>query len=66
MSEVINGHPTVPLLDDTGEQIDLLTVCAECGSVRSILFLTGDRWMCVSCRVEGVAPPRLYPTSRKG
>jgi translation initiation factor 2 beta subunit (eIF-2beta)/eIF-5 len=41
----------------------LLTVCASCEKVRTILFLTGDRWYCTSCRTSGDAKPKLYPVS---
>ena len=60
---VIDGHPTLELVNDQGDTIQLLTVCAECGQVRSILFLTRDRWYCTSCRTEGKAPPRMFPVS---
>jgi len=59
----IQGHPTVPLLDDLGDLIQLITVCAECGETRTILFLTKDRWYCTKCRAEGAAPPNLYPVA---
>jgi ribosomal protein S27AE len=61
--EVIGGHPEQPLLDGAGELITMLTVCAQCGAVRSILFLTEDRWYCSKCRFECSVPPRLYPVS---
>ncbi len=61
--EVISGHPAVPLLDGEGELLQMLTVCAHCGKVRTILFLTGDRWYCSGCRMTGIAPPQLYPVS---
>ena len=57
---VIDGHPTVDL--DTGTPT-LLTVCASCEKVRTILFLTGDRWYCTSCSTRGDAKPKLYPVS---
>lgn len=60
---VISGHPTEPLLDSSGNLIQMLTVCAHCGSVRTILFLKKDRWYCSSCRMTGIAPPNLYPVS---
>lgn len=60
---VINGHPEVPLLDTAGELVQMLTVCAACGDVRTILFLTRDRWYCSKCRMTGIAPPQLYPVS---
>ena len=63
MSSEINGHPTVPLLNEHGNLIQMITVCAECGNTRTILFLTRDRWYCSQCRTEGVTPPNLYPVA---
>ena len=57
----IQGHPTVPLLDQAGDLIQMITVCAECGETRTILFLTKDRWYCTKCRASGAAPPNLFP-----
>ena len=59
----IGGHPSVPLLNDDGNLITMITVCAHCGKTRSILFLRKDRWYCTSCRMEGIAPPNLYPVA---
>jgi ribosomal protein S27AE len=59
----IQGHPEAPLLDDAGNLQTMITVCAACGEMRSILFLTRDRWHCTKCRTEGVAPPNLYPVA---
>jgi hypothetical protein len=59
----VNGHPDVPLLNERGEQISTLTVCAQCGELRTILILTGDRWYCSKCRAEGRTPPRMYPVA---
>jgi translation initiation factor 2 beta subunit (eIF-2beta)/eIF-5 len=61
--DVVKGHPTRPLHDEHGRLINLLTVCSECGELRSILFLTGDRWYCSKCRAEGTAKPKLYPVN---
>ena len=61
--QVISGHPEVPLLDDDGELVSMLTVCAHCGQVRTILFLRADRWYCSNCRMTGIARPQLYPVS---
>ena len=60
---VINGHPEVPLVDGSGDLVSMLTVCAACGEVRTILFLSADRWYCSKCRMTGIAPPQLYPVS---
>jgi ribosomal protein S27AE len=62
-SEVVDGHPDVELLDEAGEIIQMLTVCASCGQARSILFLDRDRWYCSACRAEGSASPKLYPVA---
>lgn len=60
---VIKGHPTTVLVAyDTGAPT-LLTVCASCEKVRTILFLNGDRWYCSHCRNSGDAKPRLYPVA---
>ena len=59
----IQGHPEEALLNEQGEVITMLTVCCECGALRSILFLSRDRWYCSACRVEGKAPPQLFPVS---
>ena len=56
----IQGHPEIELyLGD--EQTTLITVCANCGQMRTILFLAKDRWFCFKCQTEGAAPPNLYP-----
>ena len=50
---VVPGHPEVPLLNEQGNLIQMLTVCCECGSVHSIIMLVRDRWYCSTCRAEG-------------
>ncbi len=56
----IGGHPTLELI--TGpDQTTLVTVCAACGQLRTILFLDKDRWFCTRCRTEGATRPNLYP-----
>jgi ribosomal protein S27AE len=62
-SPEIQGHPVEPLLDGRGNLIQLITVCAHCGQLRTILFLRKDRWYCTKCRTEGAAPPNLYPVA---
>jgi hypothetical protein len=54
----INGHPAI-----MGDNGILITVCANCGEMRTILFLSKDRWFCTKCRVEGATAPNLYPIS---
>jgi len=58
----IQGHPAVEVDLGNGEAT-LITVCAACGKLRTILFLRRDRWYCTCCRVEGAAPPNLYPVA---
>jgi len=57
----IQGHPVLELEPLQGEDPVVITVCAQCGEMRSVLWLTGDRWYCRSCRAEGVKPPNMYP-----
>jgi len=59
--EVINGHPTVELVTSSEQPPALITVCAQCGNLRTILFLSKDRWFCYRCKTEGATPPNLYP-----
>jgi ribosomal protein L37AE/L43A len=58
----IHGHPAV-VFEHEAAPPTLLTVCAECGQLRTILFLARDRWFCTRCRAEGAAPPNLYPVA---
>jgi hypothetical protein len=51
------------LLADDGNLIQMITVCAHCGSTRTVLFLTKDRWMCFKCRAEGATPPNMFPVA---
>jgi hypothetical protein len=57
---VLTDHPVLEVEHDHAPPT-LLTVCAECGRLRTILFLTHDRWLCTSCRSEGTTAPNLYP-----
>lgn len=57
----ISGHPVRELYVAPEQEPILITVCAGCGEMRTILFLTKDRWFCTKCRAEGAAPPNLYP-----
>jgi len=59
---VIQGHPTVELDSGHGQPV-LITVCAHCGEMRTILFLDGDRWTCTACRTEGHNRPRVFPVA---
>jgi len=58
----IQGHPAIELHLDNGPP-QMITVCAHCGELKTILFLRRDRWYCTKCRMEGAAPPNLYPVS---
>lgn len=59
----ISGHPTIEHYASPDAPPTLITVCAECGQLRTILFLRRDRWYCTKCRAEGAAPPNLYPVA---
>lgn len=58
----IQGHPELVLEHEAGPPT-LITACASCGQLRTILFLARDRWFCTKCRAEGAAPPNLYPVA---
>lgn len=58
----IGGHPTVEAWNDEGRALNF-TVCAGCGSLRSVLFLSRDRWYCTACRNEGDARPTVVALS---
>jgi ribosomal protein S27AE len=62
MGVEISGHPSAEIYFENGS-VQLITVCAHCGEMRTILFLRRDRWYCTKCRTEGAAPPNLYPVS---
>jgi hypothetical protein len=57
----IEGHPHVVGFNREYEQESRITVCAECGGLRSILWLAGDRWYCRVCRNSGVAETKVVP-----
>jgi hypothetical protein len=63
MAAEVYGHPVLELHADPDAPPTLITVCANCGQLRTILFLRRDRWYCTKCRTEGAAPPNLYPLS---
>jgi hypothetical protein len=58
----ISGHPTVEA-HRTARAPLKITVCATCERVRSVLFLSRDRWFCTACRAEGDARPTQIPVS---
>ena len=57
----ISGHPTAELYLGPDQPPTLITVCAECRQIKTILFLSKDRWFCTKCRADGATPPNLYP-----
>lgn len=60
----IKGHPELELPDSLGGgQSVFITVCAECGAMKSVLWLDGDRWYCRVCRNTGSARPTMVPVS---
>lgn len=58
----IKGHPAVEA-HRTSRPALKITVCAECESLKSVLFLSRDRWFCTTCRTEGDARPTQIPVS---
>lgn len=61
----IGGHPAVAAIPNSGRAFNL-TVCAECGRMRTVLFLSRDRWYCTACRNSGDARPTTIPMSLGG
>jgi hypothetical protein len=59
----IIGHPDVEAFNSEGKSIRI-SVCSDCGSIRTILYLSKDRWLCTACRSEGDARPTQVPVSR--
>lgn len=57
----IGGHPVRELYLAPEQEPTLITVCASCGHMRTILFLSKDRWFCFKCKSEGETKPNLYP-----
>lgn len=60
----IKGHPTLTLAPSNPRAETngvVITVCVECGRMRTVLFLNRDRWYCAGCRAEGATPPNMYP-----
>jgi hypothetical protein len=62
---LIKGHPTIEAHRDELRLAPLrLTMCAGCERVRTIMFLSRDRWLCTGCRMEGDARPTQIPLRR--
>lgn len=57
----IKGHPAIEVPVGNNGHTTLITVCGNCEEMRTILFLTKDRWFCWKCKMEGVAPPQMFP-----
>lgn len=60
MAREISGHPALEAANYRDEPVTI-TVCAGCGQMRTVLFLSRDRWFCTSCRVEGDTRPTVVP-----
>jgi hypothetical protein len=58
----IGGHPAIDAHRSNAPALKI-TVCANCESVRTILFLSGDRWFCTACRESGDARPTQIPVT---
>lgn len=59
----IKGHPKLigPNIENKPVTI---TVCSDCGSLSTVLFLVGDRWYCTRCKSSGIAKPTVVPLSK--
>jgi len=55
----IHGHPGIPVVFSDGSTGEF-TVCAGCGHLRTILWLSQDRWYCTQCRSNGNNKPKQY------
>ena len=44
----------------------VIYVCANCERMRTVLFLSEDRWLCTACRNEGSERPTFIPVTRNG
>lgn len=62
MSTTIQGHPGIEYQSADGRELRI-SVCSECGELKTILWLSGDRWYCRSCRAEGVEAPTVIPVT---
>jgi hypothetical protein len=63
-SREIGGHPSLSLDPAVGPRTVNVTLCANCEKMRTVLFLTGDRWFCMNCKSEGIAKPTSIPLTR--
>ena len=58
----VKGHPELELPNDADNPVTI-TVCCDCGKLRTVLWLVGDRWYCSSCKATGETRPTLIPLS---
>jgi ribosomal protein S27AE len=56
----IQGHPSVVLPNGAGDGV-MISVCCECGALRSVLWLSKDRWACTKCRAVADNRPKMFP-----
>ena len=56
----IDGHPSIELPNASDNPV-VVTVCCECGAMRSVLWLSADRWYCRECRVVADNRPKMFP-----
>jgi ribosomal protein S27AE len=59
----ITDHPVREFYLAPDVEPTLITVCANCGHMRTILFLSSDRWICFKCKTEGQTKPNLHPVA---
>lgn len=52
----IDGHPSVEAHRPGAAPLQI-TVCADCGALSSVLWLSVDRWYCGKCRSSGDGRP---------
>jgi hypothetical protein len=57
----VEGHPVREVYLAAETEPTLITVCAQCGHMKSIIFLSKDRWFCFQCKTQGETKPDLYP-----
>jgi ribosomal protein S27AE len=56
----VNGHPTLEF-GNSDDNAVMITVCCECGQMRSVLWLSADRWYCSKCKAAGDRRPTMIP-----
>lgn len=61
----ISGHPSLELVSVVDNQTPIqITICANCGGLKTILFLDEDRWFCARCKEDGVVAPKMFAVNR--